>query len=171
MNLRSHLGAGLLIAFLIPGYALAITPRSAVPKGTAFAQLSSTIDQQAGGIVQFELKDSLEKMSATANSVVVEQEGTYLIIASPQVTATKDGGCLDAWLMVNGKNVKNSGVRICQAKAGNTNVVVSQSTMFLKKGDKLQVKTNGKNAKLDAITAKGEPLIPSIILSIMGLTY
>jgi citrate lyase gamma subunit len=159
---------GLLLSCLTPWQALAIPPKS-ISDGTAFAQLSSSLDQQTGSVVRMELKDSLRRMTATGDSVIVNQGGSYLIIASPQVTATKDGGCLDAWLVLNGKDIKNSGVRICQAKAGNTNVLVSQAMMQLKKGDKIQVKTSGKDAMLDAISPKQGPLIPSIIFSVMGL--
>jgi hypothetical protein len=136
---------------------------------TAFAQLSSKIDRSPGRMVRFESRDSVLNMSVTADSVEVKKDGSYLIIASPQVTATKDNGCLNAWLVLNGKGVDNSGVRICQAKAGNTNVVVSQVIMYLKKGDVIQVKTEGANAKLDAISNSGNPLIPSVILTITGL--
>jgi hypothetical protein len=157
-------------AFLLSSLpALAIPPRTMPRRGIAYGQFSSQIDQRVGGYVQFELQDSVKKMSATGNTITVEQDGDYLIIASPQVTATKDNGCLDAWLVVNGKDVKNSGVRLCQAKAGNTDVIVSQAIMFLKKGDKIQVETSGKDAKLDAISAQKEPLIPSIILTVLGL--
>ena len=159
---------GFLVYFLTHGSALAISPQGE-PRGAAFAQLSSAVDQQPGNLVQFANKDSLQGISAAANSVNILQKGNYLIIASPQVTATADGGCLDAWIVVNQMDVKNSGVRICQAKAGDTNVVVSQVMMSLKAGDKVQVKTSGKNVKLDAIEAKGEPLIPSIILTVFGL--
>jgi len=154
---------------LTPSSALAISPRSAPARGTAFAQLSSAVDQKPGGFVQFELQDSLAIMSATVNSVTVEQEGIYLIIAAPQVTMIKDGGCIDVWFVVNGQDVKNSGVRQCQAEAENTDVVINQTIMPLKKGDKLQVKTSGTDVKLDAITAKGEPLIPSVIFTVFGL--
>jgi len=160
--------AGVLVSFLTPWNALAITP-NAVPHGPAFAQLSSSADQPPGRLVQFESKDALQGIAATANSVDVIQPASYLIIASPQVTATGDGGCLDAWIVVNGQAVKNSGVRLCQAKAGNTSVVVSQVMMNLKKGDKIQVRTSGQKTKLDAIATKGEPLIPSIILTVLGL--
>jgi citrate lyase gamma subunit len=159
---------GLLLSCLTPWQALAIPPKS-MPNGTAFAQLSSRLDQQAGDVVRMELKDSLQRMSSTGDSVTVNQGGSYIIIASPQVTATKDGGCLDAWLVLNGKDVKNSGVRLCQAKSGNTNVLVCQAIMHLNKGDKIQVKTSGKDAMLDAISPKQGPLIPSIIFSVMGL--
>jgi hypothetical protein len=157
-------------AFLLSSLpALAIPSRTATPRGVSFAQLSSKIDQKPGGFVQFESKDSLTRVTATANAVTVKQSGAYLIIASPQVTAIKDGGCFDAWLVVNGKNVENSGVRLCQAKAGNTDVIVSQAIMTLKAGDRIQVKTSGKDVKMDAIAPQGEPLIPSIIFSILGL--
>lgn len=168
MYFRALVLTGFVVCLLTPWRALAIPP-GVVTHGAAFAQLSSSVDQKPGGIVQFETKDSLQKISATANSAIVTQGGSYLIIASPQVTATKDGGCLDAWIVVNGQNVKNSGVRLCQARAGNTNVVVSQVMMNLKKGDKIQVKTSGKDVKLDAINPQGEPQIPSIIFTVLGL--
>jgi hypothetical protein len=168
--LRSLSLSGFLVCFLTYGSALAI-PTKQEPRGPAFAQLSSAVDQQPGNLVQFATKDSLQGLSSTANSVNILQKGSYLIIASPQVTATGDGSCLDAWIVVNQVAVKNSGVRICQAKAGDTNVVVSQVMMNLKPGDKVQVQTSGKNAKLDAIEAKGEPLIPSIIFTVFGLGF
>lgn len=163
------LSSSLLVYFLNHSSALAIPTIPPQKGGNSFGQLSSAVDQQPGGIVQFELQDSIQKLSVTENSVGIQTTGTYLIIASPQVTAVKDGGCLDAWIVVNDKAEKNSGVRICQAKAGNTNVVVSQAIMALKKGDKVQIKTSGKNTKLDAIQTSGEPLIPSIILTVLGL--
>jgi hypothetical protein len=159
---------GLLLSGLTPWHALAIPPK-AIQNGSAFAQLSSTLDQRADGLVRFESKDTLQRMSATEDSLTTTQGGSYLIIASPQVTATKDGGCVDAWIAVNGQDVKNSGVRLCQAKAGNTNVVVSQVIMNLKKGDKIQVKSSGKDVKLDAIKPQSGPLIPSIIFTVVGI--
>ena len=90
----------------------------------------------------------------TTIAFCVKNPGSYLILAAPQVTATKDGGCLDAWFVLNGQDVKNSGVRLCQAKKDNTNVLVSQVVMKLKLGDKIQVKTAGDGAKLDAIQPK-----------------
>lgn len=168
MKLKALVWVGLMGSCLSASSALAI-PSGVTPQGDAFAQLSSSIDQQVNGMVQFESQDALKKMTATANSVKVDQDGTYLIIASPQVTAMKDGGCLDAWITINGKDLKNSGVRICQSKAGDTNVVVSQAITALKKGDRIQVKVSSQNAKLDAINAPGKPLIPSIIFTILGL--
>ena len=161
--------SSLLVYVLNHSSALAIPTIPPQKGGNSFGQFSSGVDQQPGGIVQFELKDSVQKLSATENSVEIQTAGTYLIIASPQVTAVKDWGCLNAWIVVNDKDKKNSGVRICQAKAGNTNVVVSQAIMALKKGDKVQIKTSGQNTRLDAIQPNGEPLIPSIILTVLGL--
>ena len=167
-NLQSCLGISFLAVGILSSPALAI-PNNLPTQGASFAQLSSKVVQQPGGFVQFESKDSLVRMTAPKNSVTVTQDGSYLIIASPQVTATKDGGCLDAWITVNSKDVQNSGVRICQAKTGNTNVVVSQIIMYLKRGDTIQVKTSGKDSKLDAILSAKSPNIPSIILTITDL--
>jgi hypothetical protein len=167
-NLQSCLGISFLAVGILSSPALAI-PNNPPTQGASFAQLSSKVVQQPGGFVQFESKDSLVRMTATKNSVTVTQDGSYLIIASPQVTATKDGGCLDAWITVNSKDVQNTGVRICQAKTGNTNVVVSQVIMYLKRGDTIQVKTSGKDSKLDAILSTKDPNIPSIILTITAL--
>lgn len=133
------------------------------------AQLSSAVDQNPGGLINFELKDEVNGLTVTNNSVVVKKPGSYLIVAAPQVTAIKDGGCLDAWFALNGRDIKNSGVRLCQAKKDNTNVLVSQMVMKLKSGDKIQVKTAGDGAKLDAIQPKKGPLIPSIIFTVLGL--
>jgi hypothetical protein len=171
LRLTGLLG-GLFISILTPLAALAVAaPKPVSTEGYAitFAQLSSAVDQQPGGFVQFELNDGVKGVTVTKNSVTVVRPGSYLIIAAPQVTVTKDGGCIDAWLVVNGKDVKNSGVRQCQGKAGNTDVVVSQAIMKLKKGDRIQVKTSGNGVKLDAIQPKEEPLIPSIIFTVLGL--
>jgi len=159
---------GLLLSCLTPWSALAV-PRSDQGSLNGFAQLSSAVSQNPGGFVQFELMDTLQRLQATKDSVTTVQGGNYLIVASPQVTATKDGGCVDAWIVLNEQDVKNSGVRLCQAKAGNTNVVVSQSIMSLKQGDKLQVKTSGKDVKLDAIKPQKGPLIPSIIFTVVQI--
>ena len=158
---------GLLLSCLAPWSALAIPTNRGSQHG--FAQFLSAVSQQPGGFVQFELKDTLQRLEATEDSITTDQGGNYLIVASPQVTATKDGGCVDAWLVLNEQDVKNSGVRLCQAKAGNTNVVVSQSIMSLKQGDKLQVKTSGKDVKLDAIKPQKGPLIPSIIFTVLQI--
>jgi hypothetical protein len=172
MYLRSLYLTGLVVSLLTPLATLAVTPPKKVSTqglDITFAQLSSDLDQEPGGFVQFEYNDGVQGISFTKNSVTVNRPGSYLIIAAPQVTATKDGGCLDAWMVLNGKDVLNSGVRLCQAKSGNTDVIVSQTVMKLKKGDKIQVKTSGNGAKLDAIVSKEGPHIPSIIFTVLGL--
>jgi hypothetical protein len=168
MNSRQPiLSIGFLATFFASASVLAAPGELVI--NTAFAQLSSLNDQSPGNLVRFEQRDSVLNMSVTDNSVEIKKDGSYLVIASPQVTATKDGGCLNAWILLNGKGVANSGVRLCQAKAGNTNVLVSQVIMYLRKGDMIQVKTNGVNSKLDAIQNGKNPAIPAIILTITGL--
>jgi citrate lyase gamma subunit len=164
---------GILITGIELNPAWAGTPVRSVPKpafGITFAQVSSAVDQQPGNNVQFESSDGVKRMDVTKNSVIVKEAGSYLIIASPQVTALKDNGCIDVWMIVNNKDVPNSGVRACQSKAGNTDVVVSQGVFDLKKGDIIQIKTNGKGVMLDAIKPEKGAAIPSIILTVLGLS-
>lgn len=160
-------------AFVNPLFVLASSPPPKDSAGNSVAitsaQLSSSADQNSGGIIDFEIQDSVNGLSVTKNSITVKKAGSYLIFAAPQVTATKDGGCLDAWFVLNGQDVKNSGVRLCQSQKNNTNVLISQVVMKLKKGDKIQIKTGGDGAKLDAIKPEKGPLIPSVIFTVLGL--
>ena len=173
MSLKSSITFATLSVFINPFFAIAGTPPPKVSGDGSIAitsaQLSSAADQNPGGIIDFELQDSVNGLSVTRNSVVINKPGHYLVVAAPQITATKDGGCLDAWFVLNGQDVKNSGVRLCQTKKDNTNVLISQVVMKLNTGDKIQVKTNGEGAKLDAIKPQKGPLIPSVIFTILGL--
>jgi hypothetical protein len=164
---------GIVIHSMGIGAALAVNPPSRVPvKGysTTYAQVSSLVDQQPGKKIQFESQDGVKGMTVTKDAITVLRSGIYLLVASPQVTALEDNGCIDVWLVLNGKDIANSGVRQCQSTKGNTNVVVSQVILDLKKGDTIQVQTNGKGVKLDAIQPKQGAFIPSIIFTVLGLS-
>ena len=109
-------------------------------------------------------------MTVTKDAIKILRSGIYLLVASPQVTALEDNGCIDVWLVLNGQDVANSGVRQCQSAKGSTDVVVSQVIIDLKKGDTIQVQTNGKGVKLDAIQPKQGAFIPSVIFTVLGLS-
>lgn len=133
----------------------------------AFAQLSSAVDQLPGEIVQFEQNDGSQGVVVTPNSVTVRRAGTYLVVAAPQVTAGQPG-CLNAWTMLNGNDVANSNVRLCQNLAGETDVIISQGVTPLNAGDTVQVRTSGDpDVILDAIQPPNEPLVPSIIFTLV----
>ncbi len=81
-------------------------------------------------------------------------------------------GCFDLWLRVNGKDVANSNVQLCQdADSMAKDVIISQGIVPLKAGDVLEVMMSANNPKanmcIEAIQPAGEPLVPSIIFSMI----
>ena len=73
---------------------------------------------------------------------------------------------------MNGKDVANSNVQLCQdAGSRAKDVIVSQGIVPLAAGDALEVMMSANNpaAKLciEAIQPSGEPLVPSIIFSMI----
>ena len=157
-----------------------VAPRVALAAGNnqdvqsdIYTQLSSTVDQiPATGermVVKFEENVGSRDLALTPNGIIVKQLGLYLVIAAPQVTASMDGGCLDLWLNVSGDDVSNSNTQLCQTKAGDTNVILSQNILRLNKGYVLQVVASSPNhgAFLDAIEVRDEPIIPSIIFTMV----
>lgn len=174
------------VAFsLIVALALIITTVIVAPKvalaarnnqgmqNTRYTQLSSAVDQIPSigekMAVNFEQNNYRSNLDVTSNSVIARKLGLYLVIAAPQVTASMDGGCLDLWLNVNGNNVLNSNVQLCQTKADDTSVILSQNILPLEKDDVVQVIASSPNngAFLDAIEVADEPLIPSIIFTMI----
>ena len=77
-------------------------------QNTRYTQLSSAVDQIPSTgekmAVNFEQNSYRRDMDVTSNSVIAKKLGLYLVIAAPQVTASRDGGCLDLWLNVNDNN-------------------------------------------------------------------
>ena len=157
-----------------------VAPRVALAAGNnqdvqndKYTQLSSSVDQIPATdekmLVKFERDIGSSNLDLTPNGVIVKKLGMYLIIAAPQVTASMDGGCLDLWLNVSGNDVPNSNVQLCQTKAGDTNVILSQNILQLEKDDLLKVLASSPNngAFLDAIEVPDEPLIPSIIFTMV----
>ena len=155
-----------------PGVALAAVNNQDL-QNDRYTQLSSPLDQiPATGermVVKFEENVGSSDLALTPNGVSVKKSGLYLVIAAPQVTASTDGGCLDLWLNVSGDDVSNSNTQLCQTKADDTNVILSQNILRLNKGDVLQVVASSPNhgAFLDAIDVPDEPLIPSIIFTMV----
>ncbi len=170
----------LILALVLVITTVIVAPRAALAAGNnqdlqndQYTQLSSAVDQipETGEkmAVKFEKNVSSSDLDLTPNGVIVRKSGLYLVIAAPQVTASMDGGCLDLWLNVSGNDVPNSNVQLCQTKASETNVILSQNILRLDKGDVLQVIASSPNngAFLDAIEVPDEPLIPSIIFTMV----
>ena len=79
---------------------------------------------------------------------------------------------LTCWLRVNGSDVSNSNVQLCQdAGSKAKDVIISQGIVPLEENDVLEVMMSANNPEaelcIEAIQPEGEPLVPSIIFSMI----
>lgn len=146
----------------------------------AFAQLSCNHDQRPKKAKQaipvaLNVNDAItgiEHFTTKNNSVIkIKQSGLYFVIAAPQIGRKKGkiSRYIDIWLRKNGKDIPNSNVRANLYHETSKDVIVNQSMIPLLRDDELQVmmsvETGNEGLGLEAIKPKGEPTIPSIILS------
>ena len=110
-----------------------------------YLQASSTVTQCPGtapDVVKMDITDAANGVTMANNKITVSEAGAYLIVAAPQVGREGAGplGCFDLWLRVNGSDVANSNVQLCQdAGSQAKDVIISQGIVPLKAGDVLEV--------------------------------
>jgi len=152
-------------------------------KGRAFGQFSSSKTQRPKTTepVEIEITDQEDPFGAehTINfiqgDVEIMKSGMYLIIAGPQIG--KQSGnkprWIDFWLRINNVDIPNSNVRAVIADACQKDVIVLQTLTRLNKGDTLNIMMSTETADeglgIEAIQPAGEPLIPSLILTILQM--
>lgn len=115
--------------------------------------------------------------SSTRNpaDVIINEAGTYLIVAAGQVGKTSGTTTcnVDLWLGLNGEFVANSNTRASVNVKNDTTVLVSQAIMPLKANDivntVMSVSTTGQGCGLINISSPAEPNIPAIIFSIVKI--
>ena len=143
-----------------------------------YLQASSTITQCPGTepeLVKIDVTDGADGITLENNKITVNEAGTYLVVAAPQVGREDAGplGCFDLWLRVNGSDVSNSNVQLCQdAGSMAKDVIISQGILPLEAGDVLEAMMSANNPEanmcIEAIQPAGEPLVPSIIFSMIN---
>jgi hypothetical protein len=167
--------SGILIAPLAFAQEAAFTPA---------AQLSHTISLQPNVTkpvyVPMNANDYINAgitHSSTRNpaDVIVNQDGTYLIVAAGQVGKTSGNTTcnVNLWLRQNGEYVANSNTRASVNTANDTIVLVSQAIMPLKASDTINtvmsVSVSDQGCGLINIASSTEPNIPAIIFSIVRI--
>jgi len=110
-----------------------------------------------------------------AEDVIINEKGTYLIVAAGQVGKTS-GNILcnvDLWLSQNGEFVSNSNTRASVHTVNDTIVLVSQAIMPLNQNDTINtvmsVSATGQGCGLINTAPSTEPNIPAIIFSIVRI--
>ena len=112
-------------------------------------------------------------LNPNEGSAQVEEEGFYLAIASPQVGRINEGGVENfrCWLKVGQEDVVNSNV-LMNLEGSTKDVIVCQAVVELKRGDELSVwmsASTGGDVAVEAIKPMGEPLVPSVIFSMLKI--
>jgi len=107
--------------------------------------------------------------------VIINQDGSYLIVAAGQVGKTSGNTTcnVDLWLSQNGQYVANSNTRASVNAVNDTIVLVSQAIMPLKANDTintvLSVSAANQGCGLINTALPSEPTIPAIIFSIVRI--
>jgi hypothetical protein len=107
--------------------------------------------------------------------VIINEGGTYLIVAAGQVGKTSGNTTcnVDLWLRQNGEDVANSNTRASVPTANDTIVLVSQAIMPLKPDDTINtmmsISATDQGCGLINTALPSEPTIPAIIFSIIRI--
>ena len=107
--------------------------------------------------------------------VIINQDGSYLIVAAGQVGKTSGNTTcnVDLWLSQNGEYVANSNTRASVNAVNDTIVLVSQAIMPLKANDTINtmmsVSATNQGCGLINTSLPSEPTIPAIIFTIVRI--
>ena len=142
-----------------------------------YLQASSSVTQCPGTApmqVEMDIVDAAEGITLADNRITVGEAGPYLIVAAPQVGREGGGpyGCFDLWLRIDGADVANSNVQLCQDEGSMAkDVIISQGIVPMEAGNVLEVMMSASNPEanicIEAIQPAGEPLVPAIIFSMI----
>ena len=152
-------------------------------KGRAFGQFSSSKTQRPDSTdpVEISLTDQEDMFGGehsidfVQGDIEIKTSGMYLVIAGPQIgkTGGDQARWIDFWLRVNNVDVPNSNVRAVIKDKDQKDVIVLQVLTRLNEGDTLNimmsVEATGEGIGIEAIQPPGEPLVPSIILTMLQM--
>lgn len=158
-------------------------PQMMTPGLKAYGQFSSTVTQRP--ITLNPVKVVLDTHQDTSGDelavdfikggIIVSRAGTYLVIVGSQIgkLAGNKPRWIDFWIRINNMDLPNSNVRAILKDPDMKDVIVTQVVAHLNKGDMLNimmtVQVADEGLGIEAIQPDGEPLIPSMILTILQL--
>ena len=149
----------------------------------SFGQFSSAITQRPTKLGpvkiildnQEDMQGDVHTIDFDGSNIVIKQSGTYLVIAGLQVgkLAGTKPHWIDFWMRVNDEDVHDSNVRSVIKDPDLKDVIMTQVITYLKKDDILNVMMSVEVADegigIEAIRPVDEPVVPSIILTILQL--
>ena len=138
----------------------------------AYAQVSSSVTQPAAVASRITLNspDAMKEIANDSGALTVKTSGAYFVMAAGQVgcTAPSGRGRVRLWMRQNGRDVANSNSEQ-SVFPGYTAVLVCQGVLVLKAGDRVELMQSGAGAGVGMIATAppGEPVVPSLILSVV----
>jgi len=152
-------------------------------KGKAYGQFSSCETQRPDSTdpIEIQITDQEDMFGGkhtidfVQGDIEIKTSGMYLIMAAPQIgkTSGDQARWIDFWLRTNNVDIPNSNVRAVIKDPCQKDVIVLQVLTRLNEGDTLNimmsVEAAGEGIGIEAIQPPGEPLVPSIILTMMQM--
>ncbi len=145
----------------------------------AFGQFSSNKTQRPNTRepVKLELNwlTLVQMIDFKKGDIVIKQPGIYLLIACPQIgkVSGTTPRWLDFWVRVNNIDVSNSNIRAVVTDPQEKTVVTLNVVLPLNSDDTLNIMMSTESMDeglgVETITPIGEPIIPSIIVTIVQL--
>jgi hypothetical protein len=145
----------------------------------AFGQFSSNKTQRPNTSEPIKLELNwltlVQMIDFKKGDIVIKQRGIYLLIACPQIgkVSGTTPRWLDFWVRVNNIDVSNSNIRAVVTDPQEKTVVTLNVVLPLNSSDTLNImmstETIDEGLGVETITPIGEPIIPSIIVTIVQL--
>ena len=145
----------------------------------AFGQFSSNKTQRPNTLKAAKLELNwltlVQMIDFNKGDIVIKQPGIYLLVACPQIgkVSGTTPRWLDFWVRVNNIDVSNSNIRAVVMDPREKTVVPLNVVLPLKSGDILNImmatETMDEGLGVETIAPIGEPIIPSIIVTIVQL--
>lgn len=146
-----------------------------------YIQLSSTLNQEptvtTPVLATYNTLDMQKGFSFVppGGVITIVENGTYVIICGGQVGETINGNVVvDLWLRKNTTNIPNTGVRNEITSSTDAKVVICNAIVSAVVNDTItvyfSVDNTTKSAWLKAYAPVGEPVIPSIILTMFKIS-
>ncbi|CAF1382994.1 unnamed protein product [Adineta steineri] len=162
---------------LVPGIIVSTFRLSNEENPVAYAQLSSSQSQwgcTTPKIVKLDNNDGSHHIKNNNGVMEFEEPGTYFVMAAAQCGSDENDGVGDVrvWMRLNGEDMVDSNT--IQTVDKDTAVLVCQTAVEIKKGDKLEIviATDVTEGTLGLVATKPqkESAVPSIIVSVFQST-
>ncbi len=149
----------------------------------AFGQFSSSMTQRLETLeplkIDFDAQEEIESGTHSIDfddcDIKIRQSGMYMIIAAPQVGRLSGSvpRWINFWIKINNVDLPNSNIQRILVDCNQKDVIPLNVVTPLNSGDVVNLvmaaETTGEGIGIEKIEPDGEPLIPSMIVTMVQL--